>query len=152
MHKGLYWLLLITFISIAVFGFVAMGSTGTEHAHNGCIAATARVSTCESVAYDFLFHISVFKSFSQAMIGSSMILIALMLFLFGISQSAPDRIVSLVSYIRCNGQASRYRIQVLSDILQYRARAYFMKWCSLQRGDAQHALARAYEESSSSVL
>ncbi|MDO8505931.1 MAG: hypothetical protein Q7S48_05165 [bacterium] len=145
MHKGLYWLLLITFISIAVFGFLAMGHASNGHMHGGCIAAAARASTCESDADDSFFHINVFKSFSQAMISSAMLFISALLFLFWISQLARKTVTSLVSYLYAVGEPLRYRMRIFSGMLRYRARVYFMKWCSLQRGDAQHTLARAYE-------
>lgn len=79
-------IVILSFLGIAVFGVFAMNHGG-EHGY-GCIAATAQgVARCPNQAdpLAFLtFHIDAFKSFSTAIVGSSlasMLLVALALVL-----------------------------------------------------------------------
>lgn len=140
--------LLVAFIAIAVFGFLAMGHTSKGYVHGGCIAATARASTCETDAYNFFFHISVFKSFSQAMVGGAMILLALLIFLRAMVHTSARTVRLSVVRLPSVWEALRYRICMLLGILWYRARAGFIGWCSLKRGDVDYMLPRVYDHGS----
>ncbi len=59
--------LIISFVSIAVFGFVAMNHRGGNHF--GCVASTAKAINCsnrlDTLAF-ISFHFGVLKSFSAA--------------------------------------------------------------------------------------
>lgn len=60
--------LLVGFVSIAVFGFAGMISDG-DHAHKNCLAATARAVDCPVQSDKLLslwFHLDAFKQFSRA--------------------------------------------------------------------------------------
>lgn len=148
MRKAFLAILLVAFIAIAVFGFLAMGHGGDGHVHGGCIAATARGNACEADALDFFFHIGIFKSFSQAMVGGAMILIALLVFLLGMARTVSHTLRLSVFRPPSLWDALRYRIRMLSGIVRYRARAYFVKWYSLQRGDADYALRGVHDYAS----
>lgn len=80
LRRNISVILLASFISIAVFGFVAMGE-GYGHSHSGCIAATAGgVRGCQDSgegAETLLFHLRTFKSFSQAL-GISILALAIL--------------------------------------------------------------------------
>jgi hypothetical protein len=63
----LAFLVIFSFIFIAVFGFLAMNHT-SGHKHFGCIAALSRAADCPQGSaglLDFaIFHINAFKNFS----------------------------------------------------------------------------------------
>ncbi len=90
MKLALTIFLITGFIGIAVFGVFAMNH-GSEHGHNGCIAATAKGVDCpkEEGAISFLnFHLDAFRSFSTATFGDNiagalLLLIALILAVAG---------------------------------------------------------------------
>ncbi|MEK7076705.1 MAG: hypothetical protein AAB967_00580 [Patescibacteria group bacterium] len=65
---------LISFLAIAVFGFLAMGEGAMEGAHGRCLTETAAGQVCpvrDSFAAA-VFHLSVFRSFSQVVFGNSL--------------------------------------------------------------------------------
>ena len=145
--------MLVAFIAIAVFGFLAMDHN-KGYTHGGCIAATSVATTCASAQHDHsFFHISIFKSFSLAMLGGAVIVAALLKFLFILNQTIRRTLENSPSslYLHSIVVSYRYRMRVLSGTLRYRAQAYFLKWRSLHRGDVEYALARAHEYSYRSV-
>lgn len=77
MQKTFPVILLAAFLSIAVFGFMAMGEAQNGHTHGGCIAATAKgARSCQAAgegAEALLFHIRTFKSFSQALLAGILV-------------------------------------------------------------------------------
>lgn len=75
---------IFSFVGIVVFGFAAMNHSGGHNA-NGCIASATKGIDCKDTAtvFDFaLFHISVFKSFSTAVLSGNFISVILLFFAF----------------------------------------------------------------------
>lgn len=76
-------LILFSFATIAIFGFMAMEHG--DHGHMGCIAATAQGGGCpQSKEFDFtIFHLEAYKSFSSSVLAdnfsSSLFAVALFL-------------------------------------------------------------------------
>lgn len=64
-------LILISFASIALFGFIVMEHT--DHGHMGCIAATLQGGGCsQSKEFDFtIFHLGAYKNFSSSISAGS---------------------------------------------------------------------------------
>lgn len=63
--------LIVSFLAIAVFGFLAMGEHGDSGLHSRCITETAAGQMCPNNPFAAaVFHISVFKSFSQVVFGN----------------------------------------------------------------------------------
>lgn len=87
MRKSATIWLTISFVAIAVFGFVGMGH-GAEHDNrNGCLATTASGGNCplaKTPADDFNFYLTVFRSFSLATptMGNATLLLLVLLFSF----------------------------------------------------------------------
>lgn len=68
MRSILATILTISFVAVAIFGFVAINPNGGR-SFNGCIAAASHGGSCpgeESPLNIFDFHINAFKSFSTA--------------------------------------------------------------------------------------
>lgn len=66
------------FVSVAVFGFVAMNLEGGAH-HGGCLASSAAGSAApcpENAFFSALFHISAFKNFSLGILSQSFLSLA----------------------------------------------------------------------------
>ena len=83
MRRTIGLVLVISFIAVGVFGLAAMGLVG-EHAHNGCIAATASRIPCpasENSDGAIAFHLEAFKNFSRAPSGSMLIVLMLAILL-----------------------------------------------------------------------
>lgn len=78
--------LIISFVSIAVFGFAAMDHGNGDH--SGCVASTAKAINCsgESGALAFIgFHFGAFKNFSTATFsGMSSVFLLLSVLVFAI--------------------------------------------------------------------
>ena len=81
--------LILSFLGIAVFGFLAINH-GNEHEHTGCIVTTAKGVDCPFSANTFLFavfHLDTLKSFSTATFNynyfNSIILLTLLVLLLG---------------------------------------------------------------------
>jgi len=89
MRKGAVIVIILSFTGLAVFGFLGMGAHEMEHGGiNGCLAALQREIGCPAPASPFefaTFHLSAFKIFSSANMGTavllSTVLTTLMLFL-----------------------------------------------------------------------
>ena len=65
--------LLVGFIGIAVFGFLAINHGGS-HGHSGCLAAVAKGTDCPyetGTAASVAFHLDTFKGFSTAVFGEN---------------------------------------------------------------------------------
>lgn len=95
--------MILSFVAIAVFGFVGMGH-GPDHNNNrGCLATTATGGNCPAKSTplgDFNFYLTVFRSFSQAtptMDNVALILLALLIALaFGlIPNYSPPLVLAL---------------------------------------------------------
>lgn len=83
MGKSFAVLMMLSFVGIAVFGFLAMSH---ENSHGyGCIAATASGMNClNDVTGIALLHIGTFKGFSTALIGQPIVsLLALLVLALG---------------------------------------------------------------------
>ncbi len=105
------FILIVSFIGIAVFGFLGMQHHGIGHEDRGCIATVFRGADCADgmTVFDFAsFHLDIFKSFSTATVnesatGFSLLLITLV-FLIGsavtFDRGAVFYPVSSLSYAR----------------------------------------------------
>lgn len=116
------------FLSIAVFGVFAMNH-GEEYGHAGCIGALARGMACPTETNGPLafieFHLSAFKSFSTASLGSLLAFAVLLLFL------------SLALTAVFNERRGEKPIEAAreqgrgADPPSYLATRYFIHWLSL---------------------
>ncbi len=80
MHRITAIVLVIGFLTLAVFGFAAMGH-GEGHSRNVCVAAASQAAPCPeegSVAWAF-FHVAAFKGFSTALVSASVLAALLVL-------------------------------------------------------------------------
>lgn len=78
--------LVIGFVSLAVFGVLAVNHT-QEHGHSGCIATAIQKSECprQNSSLNYLaFHFDAFKDFSTAAFGKNIFFLLLTLILFAI--------------------------------------------------------------------
>gem|GEM_PF-6519282 len=86
---------IIGFISVAVFGFLAIGHIN-EMAHSGCLAALAQNGVCPSATNVPLAaafsHLNILKSFSSALLNNAALMLSLALFAGALSASVriPD--------------------------------------------------------------
>lgn len=71
---------IIGFVSVAVFGFMAIGHIN-EMAHNGCLAALSQNGVCPSATSAPLAaafsHLNILRSFSSALLNNVVLLLAL---------------------------------------------------------------------------
>ncbi|MBI2552753.1 hypothetical protein HYW17_05645 [Candidatus Uhrbacteria bacterium] len=129
-------ILLVSFIAIAVFGFIAMGG-GSGHAHGGCIAATANgLPSCPGSGENtesLLFHIQTFKSFSQALIGATLLLVGLFL----AARSSQERLIS--DEPKAEWACSCARVIRLAQLWQ-KTRQRIIYWLALHESRADVAL------------
>lgn len=126
-RRNISIVLLASFITVAVFGFVAMAG-GSGHAHSGCIAAAAKgTGRCPSSAENAessLFHWQTFKSFSQALIVGVLILAG---FLSAVWFSG----VSLGSGEKARGVSRTYTVILRLTQLLQKTRQRIMYWLAL---------------------
>ena len=87
MRRKIVMLLILSFVSISVFGFLGMGFHEIGHEMSGCIAALQKGTGCpvSSSPLGFaVFHLNAFKIFSSANMDTLVLLssmfLALMLF------------------------------------------------------------------------
>lgn len=137
-RKNIGRVLLASFFAVAVFGFVAMGD-GEGHTHGGCIAATASgVRSCQDSgesAASLLFHIKTFKSFSQALSISLVVLAVFVLVeLFALKQLAAEKLFN--SWGRVCGMVKR----IEGVQLYQRTRARIIYWLALHESRADGTL------------
>ena len=102
----------VTFIGMAVFGFLAMGDHGPEHNLGGCIAALRGETNCSALGglVSFAsFHLNAFKVFSSANFSATTAM-GLMLFLIALSASAilAERLFSFEIFRRKQVAISAY--------------------------------------------
>lgn len=80
MKSALTTLLIIGFVSVAVFGFIGIGHI-SEAAHYGCLAALSQNGICPSTSATPLAaafsHLNILRSFSSALLTSAALLLAL---------------------------------------------------------------------------
>ncbi len=83
------WLIL-SFLAVAVFGFLAMNMEN-ERGHANCIAAVAGDTTCpEGNAFaSALFHITAYKNFSAALVVLALMLPFGLIVVFGNKSALP---------------------------------------------------------------
>ena len=83
MKKGVTAVLLLGFIGVAVFGFVAMMHED-GHGHDGCVAATAQATACPMnfSPLSIPFHMDTFKAFSTAIPSAGLFAILALLAIF----------------------------------------------------------------------
>lgn len=78
MKRKVALFIILSFSGLAVFGFLGMGSHEMDHGIiNGCLAALQRETGCPAPTNSFefiVFHLSAFKIFSSANMGTVVIL------------------------------------------------------------------------------
>ncbi|HXK41052.1 MAG TPA: hypothetical protein VJ046_03075 [Candidatus Paceibacterota bacterium] len=103
MRKGAVIFIILSFTGLAVFGFLGMGAHEMEHGGiNGCLAALQREIGCPAPASPFefaTFHLSAFKIFSSANMGTavllSTVLTTLMLFLASLLKIYEPKLIAI---------------------------------------------------------
>ncbi|HLC89674.1 MAG TPA: hypothetical protein VJG65_01810 [Patescibacteria group bacterium] len=116
MKLALITWLLISFIGIAVFGFLLMFH-GTEHLPSGCIAANAAVASClkdKGGLLIYAFHFDIFRSFSEAILISFFISLFLA-FLFILQTSLWQKNILKVAFPQISLAAEQGVINYLSQ-------------------------------------
>lgn len=88
-------LLVISFTSIAVFGFLALGHANGSHVHAGCMAAILYNTQCpeSNIFASLAFHMNAFRGFSTAIPGAAILFFAfalIVLFLASHFRKRPD--------------------------------------------------------------
>lgn len=85
MKSALAIISIIGFVSVAVFGFLAIGHIN-EMAHRGCLAALSQNGICPSASNAPLAaafsHLNILKSFSSALLSNSVLLLVLTILFF----------------------------------------------------------------------
>lgn len=100
MKQWLTVLTILSFISIAVFGFMAMGH-GNEHGGEACLATTINGKGCPKefgLAGVLNFHLGTFKSFSTAVFAEAASVMYLALVLFAVVIISAIRLQSFSNY------------------------------------------------------
>lgn len=101
-------ILLVSLISIGVFGFLGMGG------HRACLAATFEgMPACPAQGVGFgdaLFHIETFKSFSQAVGTAAVVLLLLIVLTIAGMRSIPVHLPSLTTYAQGTVQLEEIRL------------------------------------------
>lgn len=120
----LIFVLLVSIISIGVFGFLGMGG------HQSCLAATFEgmpVCPAQGAGFDdALFHIEVFKSFSQAVSVAAVVLLLLIVLMIAGAWFMSVHLPALVTHAQGTVQLeeihlrSRRRMQQWLAILEKR--------------------------------
>src|SRR3989338_1502437 len=103
MRKGAVIFIILSFTGLAVFGFLGMGAHEMEHGGiNGCLAALQREIGCPAPASPLefaTFHLSAFKIFSSANMGTavllSMMLATSTLFLASFSKIYKPKLIAI---------------------------------------------------------
>src|SRR3989344_3618795 len=116
MKKTLIIWLFLSFIGIAVFGFLLMFH-GAEHLPSGCIAANAAVASClkdKGGLLTYAFHFGIFRSFSEAILTSFFISLFLA-FLFILQISLWQKNILKVAFPQISLAAEQVGINQLSQ-------------------------------------
>src|SRR3989338_4552443 len=137
MRRRVGILLLLGFIAIAVFGFIAIGHLHESAAHGDCIAAISQgVRGCADEgesATSLLFHLRTFKSYSQALLVS--ILALSVLITFALLRLVPVQSASLL--ISSRGLDLRPVAMIVK--IYGRSRAHIVYWLSLLEARDKYA-------------
>lgn len=87
---------IMSFVGLAVFGFLAMGDHGTGHSLSGCIAALQGGTGCsvfKGLADFASFHLNAFKVFSSANFTATTMALLLFLAVIIFSTILPERLL-----------------------------------------------------------
>mgnify|MGYP001590494312 CR=1 FL=1 len=119
-------LLVISFIGVAVFGFVIFSMAGTMHdMENGCIAKTLNGNICPKDIFEYAsYHVSAFNKFLSASTAKVFDpLVPVLLFVAGG--------LFIVASILKFGLKYRRDYHRNADLIEYRSRRKFSAWNSL---------------------
>lgn len=118
--------LILSFVSLAVFGFLGM-SYAMSHGHAACVASAAQNLDCpaETDRIGFVsFHLDALKSFSKAVFGENLLFLIAALFL-AIVFSA------ILKFSFRHNFFSRLQRGILKEFSAFQIRREFASWLAL---------------------
>ncbi|MBI2625371.1 MAG: hypothetical protein HYW70_03515 [Candidatus Nealsonbacteria bacterium] len=116
-------LLVMAFVSIAVFGVFAMNQE-LGHSHSGCIAARTLGQDCQenSDVFSFIsFHFGAFESFSLAVFGGSLGMMTLLLLVLALTGG----------FLRYFPSVFQYQLKTKKES-SYLQEIWFSRWLALR--------------------
>ncbi|MDI6734451.1 MAG: hypothetical protein QMD50_03135 [Patescibacteria group bacterium] len=122
--------LIISFISISVFGFSAMYNSNKHHAQRGgCLASLANNMNCPDESNPFAFaafHLGILKKFTTIVFDDKFLnAILIILLLVGAS-------IILRLFYEPKFFISRIKFQTVSDFIEQAVKAPFYHWLALR--------------------